>query len=119
MSIEEGTSLYQAIDDLLNSCQLWEIRVERYKDITPETLVYIDVCEEDDEETVSLITSEELDSNFRKYFSKQLEELNEEFDRKVSLGDIEEDDDDFLDFTPTFDEYRSWKLQVIKYLGSK
>jgi len=117
MSSEGQIRLDKALDECLAACQLWEIRVERDKDITPETLVYIDVCEEDDEETISLITYQELSHNFTKYFRKQLDELNEEFERKLNLREIdEEDEDDFLDFTPTPDEYRRWKLQVIEYL---
>lgn len=128
MNIEEGIPLYKALDECLAACQLWEIRIgrpllerlPRNTTITPETLVYIDVCEEEDEETISLITSEELNSNFKKYFRKQLDELNEEFEDLLDLGVVDEDDeDDFLAFTPSADEYRNWKLQVIKDLGDK
>jgi hypothetical protein len=118
--MEDLISLYQAIDELLYACQLWEIRVERDSDITPETLIYIDICEEDDEETFSLITSEELNSNFRNYFRKRLDKLNEEFEDLLALGVVDEDnEDDFLAFTPSPDEYKNWKLQVINYLAHK
>src|SRR4028118_2215394 len=118
--MEDLISLYQAIDELLYACQLWEIRVERDSDITPETLIYINICEEDDEETFSLITSEELNSNFRNYFRKRLDKLNEEFEDLLALGVVDEDnEDDFLAFTPSPDEYKNWKLQVINYLAHK
>lgn len=117
MSSEEGIPLYKALDECLAACQLWEVRLPRNTSITPETLVFIDICDEDDEETISLVTSEELNSNYRKYFRKQLDKLNEEFEDLLALGVVDEDDeDDFLAFTPSPDEYRNWKLQVIDYL---
>ncbi len=114
MSSKEEIPLYKALDECLAACQLWEVRLPRNTSITPETLVYIDVCEEDDDETISLITSEELNSNFRKYFCKPLDKLNEEFEDLLALGIA--DEDDFLAFTPSPDEYREWKLQVIEQL---